>query len=297
VEERLQACSRAAHHQRVVYLCRGQPLGMNAVLFPSSKEPILGQLGNILSASAVYVSAAQRPDPSCRTAWGLRRREASNIHMMGFELPTAIQGWFQRSTQEEYQPLRTETVNSEARAEPKPHCLEERRRLALFEELALPHLDAVHNFARWLMRNDDEAQEVAQETFLRALRYFDSYRGSDAKAWLSAILRNTCSTWRRRKRQTGATESFDEGMHSPQRAMRDQEQQTIDAGEMVTLRQCIEMLPLEYREVLIMRELEEMSYRQISEVMAVPVGTVMSRLSRARRRLGEYAPVAAMRKR
>jgi DNA-directed RNA polymerase specialized sigma24 family protein len=143
--------------------------------------------------------------------------------MMGFELPTAIQGWFQRSTQEEYQPPRTETaLNSEARTEPKPHCVEERTRLALFEELALPHLDAVHNFARWLMRNDDEAQEVAQETFLSALRYFDSYRGSDAKAWLFAILRNTCSTWRRLKRRTGATESFDEGTHSPQRAMRDQ---------------------------------------------------------------------------
>jgi RNA polymerase sigma-70 factor (ECF subfamily) len=218
--------------------------------------------------------------------------------MVGFGLPTPIQGWFQRSTQEEKLSLLSEpALSSEARTELKPHRVEERTRRAVFEELALPHLDAVYNFARWLMRNDDEAQEVAQETFLRALRYLDSYRGSDAKAWLFAILRNTCSTWRRRKRQTGATESFDEGTHSPQRAMRDQEQRTIEAGDMATLRHCIEMLPLEYREVLIMRELEEMSYRQISEVMAVPVGTVMSRLSRARRRLGEYAPVAAMRKR
>jgi RNA polymerase sigma-70 factor (ECF subfamily) len=172
----------------------------------------------------------------------------------------------------------------------------ERTRLILFEELALPHLAAVHNFALWLMRNDDEAQEVVQETYLRALRYFDSYRGSDAKAWLFAILRNTCLTWRR-KRLTGATESFNEGTHSPQSVMSDREQQMIDADQMVTLRHCIEMLPLEYREVLIMRELEEMSYRRISEVMAVPVGTVMSRLSRARRRLGECAAVAAMRKR
>jgi RNA polymerase sigma-70 factor (ECF subfamily) len=218
--------------------------------------------------------------------------------MMGFGVPTSIQGWFQRSTQEEHQTLRNEAaLNSGARTELKPHRVQERSRLALFEDLALPHLDAVFNFARWLMRNDDEAQEVVQETFLRALRYFDSYRGSDAKAWLFAILRNTCLTWRSRKRQTGATESFDEGTHSPQTVMRDQEQQMIDAGQMVTLRRCIEMLPLEYREVLIMRELEEMSYRQISEVMAVPVGTVMSRLSRARRRLGECAAVTAMRKR
>jgi RNA polymerase sigma-70 factor (ECF subfamily) len=122
------------------------------------------------------------------------------------------------------------------------------------------------------MRNDDDAQEVVQETFLRALRYFDSYRGSDGKAWLFAILRNTCLTWCSRKRQTGQTESFDEGTHSPQTAMRDQEQQMIDAGRMATLRHCIDMLPREYREVLIMRELEEMSYHQISEVMAIPVG-------------------------
>ena len=217
--------------------------------------------------------------------------------MMGTGLPTAIQSWFQRSTQE-YQSLQSETaLNSEARTKLKPDRVEGRTRLALFEELALPHLDAVHNFARWLMRNDDEAQEVVQETFLRALRYFDSYRGSDAKAWLFAILRNTCSTWRSHRRQTGATESFDERTHSPQTAMQDPEQEMIDADRLVSLRQYIEMLPLEYREVLIMRELEEMSYRQISEVMSIPVGTVMSRLSRARRRLGECAAVAAMRKR
>lgn len=217
--------------------------------------------------------------------------------MMGFGLPTSIQGWFQRSTQEQDQSLRTErALSSEARTELKPHRVEEGSRLTRFEELALPHLDAMHNLARWLMRNDEEAQEVVQETFLRALRYFDSYRGSDAKAWLFAILRNTCLTWRRRKRQIGATECFDEGTHSPQTVMRDQEQQMIDAGQMVTLRHCIEMLPLEYREVLIMREFEEMSYRQISEAMAVPVGTVMSRLSRARRRLGEHVALATMRK-
>jgi RNA polymerase sigma-70 factor (ECF subfamily) len=217
--------------------------------------------------------------------------------MMGFGLPTSIQGWLQRSTQEEYQSVRSEAaLNSGRRTELEPHHVEGRTRLALFEELALPHLDAVHNFARWLMRNDDEAREVVQETFLRALRYFDSYRGSDAKAWLFAILRNTCWTWRRRKRQAGATDSFDESTHSPQSAACDQEQQMIDAGQMVTLRHCIEMLPLEYREVLILRELEEMSYRQISEVMAVPVGTVMSRLSGARRRLGECAAVSVMRK-
>jgi len=217
--------------------------------------------------------------------------------MTGFGLPTSIQGWFHRAPKKEYQSLRSETVvEAEDRTEPKPHRLEEGARLALFEEVALTHLDAVHNFARWLMRNEDEAQEVAQETFLRALRYFDTYRGSDAKAWLFAILRNTCSTWRSRRRQAGATESFDERTHSPHTVKRDQEQQMIDARRVATLRHYIEMLPLEFREVLIMRELEEMSYRQISESIAVPVGTVMSRLSRARRRLAEYAAAASIRK-
>ncbi len=216
--------------------------------------------------------------------------------MMGFGLPVSIQGWRQRSTQAEYQPLQSATaLNPEARTECKPQHIEERTRLSLFEEMALPHLNAIHNLARWLMRNEDEAQEVVQETFLRALRYFDTYRGSDAKSWLFAILRNTCLTWRSRKRKTGA-EPFDESTHSPKSPVRDAEQRMIDAGHMVTFHHGIEMLPLDYRELLIMRELEEMSYRQISEVMAVPVGTVMSRLSRARRRLGECAAVTAMRK-
>jgi RNA polymerase sigma-70 factor (ECF subfamily) len=216
---------------------------------------------------------------------------------MGLGLPASIHSYFQRATDKEYPSRSSETlINSKARAALKSSRAEEGARLGLFEELALPHLDAIHNFARWLMRSDDEAQEVVQETFLRALKYFDSYRGSDAKAWLFAICRNTCLTWRSHKRQTGATESFDEGTHSPLAAMRDQERRMIDAGQMVTLRHCIEMLPVEYREALIMRELEEMSYRQISEVMAIPVGTVMSRLSRARRRLGECVAVAGMRK-
>jgi RNA polymerase sigma-70 factor (ECF subfamily) len=255
--------------------------------------------GNILTGSAVYISAAQiQLNHRAQSFHMLGEERLAILTMAGFGFPTSIQGWFQRSTQEEDQSLPNESaVPSEAQTELKRQRVEEGVRLTLFEEVALPHLDAVHNFARWLMRNDDEAQEVVQETFLRALRYFDSYKGSDAKAWLFAIVRNTCFTWRSRKRQNGATESFDEGTHRPQTGERDQEQQMIDAGQMVTLRDCIEMLPPEYREVLIMRELEEMSYRQISEAIAAPLGTVMSRLSRARRQLAEYAAAASMRKR
>lgn len=170
----------------------------------------------------------------------------------------------------------------------------ERTRPALFEELILPHLDAAHNLARWLTGDAEDAQEVVQEAYLRAFRYFESYRGGDSKAWLLAIVRNTAFTFRSGKRQAAA-ESFDESAHSSQVPMQNQEEKLVDAAEAAILRKCIEALPLEFRDVLIMRELEEMSYRQISDAVCIPVGTVMSRLSRARKRLGECTRGASAR--
>lgn len=163
----------------------------------------------------------------------------------------------------------------------------ERDRLALFEEIILPHLDAAHNLARWLTGRAEDAREVVQEAYLRAFRYFDSYKGGDSKSWLLTIVRNTAFTWRSGRRQELAAESFNETTHSSRLPEQNQEERLVDAAKAAILRNCIEALPLEFREVLIMRELEEMSYRQISEVVSIPVGTVMSRLSRARKRLGE----------
>ena len=171
----------------------------------------------------------------------------------------------------------------------------ERAKLALFEELILPHLDAAHNLARWLTGDADDAQEVVQEAYLRAFRYFDSYNGGDSKSWLLTIVRNTAFTWRSSRRQEPAAESFDESNHSSGSAAQSPEERLVNAANAAILRSCIEALPLEFREVLIMRELEEMSYRQISEVVCIPVGTVMSRLSRARKRLAECARGAAAR--
>lgn len=165
----------------------------------------------------------------------------------------------------------------------------ERAKRALFEELILPHLDAAHNLARWLTGDADDAQEVVQEAYLRAFRYFDSYNGGDSKSWLLTIVRNTAFTWRSSRRQEAAAESFDESNHSSGSAAQNPEERLVDAANAAVLQDCIEALPLEFREVLIMRELEEMSYRQISEVACIPVGTVMSRLSRARKRLAECA--------
>jgi RNA polymerase sigma-70 factor (ECF subfamily) len=171
--------------------------------------------------------------------------------------------------------------------------IDQRGKLKLFEESILPHLNAAYNLARWLTRNEHDAQDVVQEAYLRAFRFFDGYRGGDGKSWLLAVVRNTCLTWRRHGMRDMTNEPFDEMAHSFPRES-NQEDKLVDAAKMTVLRNCIEMLPTEFREILVMRELEEMSYRQISEVACLPVGTVMSRLSRARRRLEECASESRM---
>jgi RNA polymerase sigma-70 factor (ECF subfamily) len=161
--------------------------------------------------------------------------------------------------------------------------------LELFEEIILPHLDAAYNLARWLTRNDQDAQDVVQESYLRAFRFFDGYRGGDGKAWLLAIVRNTFRTWQLRQNREREAVPFDEVAHSGNGLAPDQEQNTVDRERVGVLRTCIEMLPIDFREVLVMRELEEMSYQEIADTLGVALGTVMSRLSRARKRLQECA--------
>jgi RNA polymerase sigma-70 factor (ECF subfamily) len=161
--------------------------------------------------------------------------------------------------------------------------------LELFEEIILPHLDAAYNLARWLTRNDQDAQDVVQESYLRAFRFFDGYRGGDGRAWLLAIVRNTCRTWQLKQNREKESVPFDEVTHSGNGVAPDQEQSMVDRESVGFLRNCIEMLPRDFREVLVMRELEEMSYQEIADTLGVAIGTVMSRLSRARKRLEECA--------
>lgn len=149
----------------------------------------------------------------------------------------------------------------------------------------VPHLDAAYNLARWITRNAQDAEDVVQEAYLRAFRYFDSFRGGDGRAWILTIVRNTCLTWR--TRQNGEAVVFDERMHSPASGQSTVEAAMVQEASLHSLRRCMEALPIEYRETLVMRELEELSYRAIAEVTALPVGTVMSRLSRARKRLAD----------
>jgi RNA polymerase sigma-70 factor (ECF subfamily) len=167
--------------------------------------------------------------------------------------------------------------------------MEESAKLALFELTILPHLSAAYNLARWLMRNDHDAEDVTQEAYLRAFRFFDSFQGGDGKAWLLAVVRNTSLTWRRREIGKEPKVLFDERIHRTDDEAADPERKLVEESKLGTLRECIESLPAEYREVLVMREMEEMSYKEISEAAAVPIGTVMSRLARARKRLQECA--------
>jgi RNA polymerase sigma-70 factor (ECF subfamily) len=152
---------------------------------------------------------------------------------------------------------------------------------ARFEAVVLPHLDAAYTLARYLMRNAQDAEDVVQDACLRALKYFDGFRGEErtsARAWLLTIVRNTANTWHKRHRADALTTEFDETAHSDSVA-----NDHVDARE--TLGRALARLAPEFREVIVLRELQGLSYKEISDVAGVPVGTVMSRLARARARL------------
>jgi RNA polymerase sigma-70 factor (ECF subfamily) len=152
-----------------------------------------------------------------------------------------------------------------------------------FEALVLPHLDAAHNLARWLVRGDADAQDLAQEAMLRAFRFFGGFRGGDARAWLLKIVRNACYTWLASARKMRVDEEFDEELHVVPDAT--PESLAIAAGDRERLTRALEELPPRSREVLVLRELEGCSYKEIAAITGVPIGTVMSSLSRARSRL------------
>ncbi len=157
--------------------------------------------------------------------------------------------------------------------------------LKSFEEAMVPHLPAAYNLARWLARNDHDAEDLVQEAYLRALRSFDGFRGGDGRAWLLTIVQNTCYTWLRQHRMEDLTELFDEEIHTLERDSSNPETLLLGTADAQLLRQALQELPVEFREVLVLRELEGMSYREIADFMSIPVGTVMSRLARGRERL------------
>jgi RNA polymerase sigma-70 factor, ECF subfamily len=162
--------------------------------------------------------------------------------------------------------------------------------LARFETAVLPYLDAAYSLARYLTGSEHDAEDVVQDACLRALRYFDGFRGegdASARAWLLTIVRNTAYTWRRRHRADALVTEFDEQEHSQAVADDSAEDLQLQMPARETLGRALARLAPEFREVIVLRELEGLSYKEISGVTRVPVGTVMSRLSRARARLQE----------
>ena len=161
-----------------------------------------------------------------------------------------------------------------------------------FEQAILPHLDAAYNLARWLMRNEDEAADAVQDACLRALRFIGGFRGGDGRVWLLAIVRNTCYSRLKGGKTRDMETEFDDEIHSPDTATTNPEALLERSRDGEALRRALEELPEEFREIIVMRELEGMAYKEIPDVAGVPIGTVMSRLARARKRLQQRLTAA-----
>ena len=162
-------------------------------------------------------------------------------------------------------------------------------RVQSFEDLVLPHSRAAYNLARWLVRNDQDAEDVTQEAIVRAFRFFDGFSGDNPRAWLLTVVRNSAYTFLQQKRPRELDAEFDEVVHT-ETASNGRTPETPEALVLGTARQrclndAVEGLPVEFREVFVLREMEGLSYKEIAFLARIPIGTVMSRLSRARRQL------------
>lgn len=166
-----------------------------------------------------------------------------------------------------------------------------------FQAMVLPHLDSAFNLARWLTRSSQEAEDIVQEAYLRAFKFFDGFHGEDGRAWLLGIVRNTFYTWYQQNKAQSRNTQFDEDLHGVHLEDADThehnpEAQLIQKDNRRELQQALEALSVEFREVIVMRELEDLSYKQIAGIVGIPIGTVMSRLGRGRKQLAEILAAA-----
>ena len=157
-----------------------------------------------------------------------------------------------------------------------------------FEDTVVPHLHAAYNVTRWLTRNDQDAEDVVQEAYLRAWKFFGSFRGGESRPWLLTIVRRTCYSWLQHNRAQEPVTAFDDEHHSVANEEANPEALLLHRVQAQELRQALEALPMECREVIVLRELEDCSYKEIAAITDVPLGTVMSRLARARQRLQHW---------
>src|SRR6184192_2364232 len=160
--------------------------------------------------------------------------------------------------------------------------------LTSFEELMLPHLDAAHNLARWLLRNEQDAQDVVQEAYLRAFKSFSGFHGSNGRAWLLTIVRNTSYTLLKKNRAVDLSTTFDEEIHASDHESVSPATILEHSENAERIKEAMDELPAEFREILALRHQEGLSYKEIADIAQIPPGTVMSRLARARAKLREY---------
>ena len=161
--------------------------------------------------------------------------------------------------------------------------MSEKNKIANFEETVLPHLNAAYNLARWLTHNEADADDVVQEAYLRAFRFFQGFQGGDSRAWVLKIVRNTCYSWLQKNRPPEKMGEFEEELHSNDST--NPETILLESIDRQFLKQLLEELPREFREVVILRDLEGLSYKEIANIADLPLGTVMSRLFYARRKM------------
>ncbi|HWY29321.1 MAG TPA: sigma-70 family RNA polymerase sigma factor [Candidatus Acidoferrum sp.] len=163
--------------------------------------------------------------------------------------------------------------------------MEESERLKAFEQVVLPHLDAAHNLARWLAGNDHDAQDVAQEACLRAFKFFGGFHGDNARAWLLTIVRNTFYNWLKKNRPAEIAGELDDEALAVEDVSVNADAMNLRLADAGVIRRAISELPVEFREMIVLREMEGLSYKEIADLSDVPIGTVMSRLARARKLL------------
>ena len=167
--------------------------------------------------------------------------------------------------------------------------------LTAFDAAVLPHLNAAYNLARWLTRDDQDAQDVVQDACLRAFKYWKSFSGRDCRSWLLAIVRNTYYSWLRQRSvqptltEDGEIDDIDDAVPTPENLL-------LQNADRQLLKAALEDLPAEFREAIVLREMEGLSYKEIADIASVPIGTIMSRLARARKRLQIYLTNAGARK-